>query len=298
MRFRGLLVVRDEADIIAQSIQYALSWADVIYAYDTGSTDGTWEILQEIARANSRLVLYGRESLCFSNDLRAVLFERYRREATEGDWFVTVDADEFYHIPPPVFVEEHLRFGETAVCYQLYDFKLTTLECSQLRTSDDIARERRKPIEERRRYYLPIAYAEPRLFRYRRTMQWIPKKGAFNLGFVARERIPIRHYPNRDPLQMEVRYRLRYQMRPHVGYSASPHWVKDWHEMLVDVLDTSNGLKYWAPGSRLERYNRTNHLAHPLKRVAQRIIHPLLLPVLDRLRPRYPADYAPDRMQE
>jgi hypothetical protein len=298
MRFHGLLVVRDEADIIVQSVRYALTWADAIYVFDTGSTDGTWELLQAIAREDRKLVLYKREPVYFRNDLRAVLFEQYRKEAHDGDWFVTVDADEFYHISPPVFVCERLRPQETAAGYQLYDFKLTIQECRRLRTIAAIEAERREPIDQRRRHYIAITYAEPRLFRYRTTMQWVPPKAPYNLGFMARERIPIRHYPNRDPLQMEARYRLRSQMRTYVGLTASPHWIKDWRDMLVDETDSGAGLEYWKPGSQLPAYNRINHLASPPKRMAQRVVHSMLLPVLDRMRPRYPANFQPERIPE
>jgi hypothetical protein len=37
MRFFSLLPVRDEADIIGQCLHRMLTWADVIYIFDTGS---------------------------------------------------------------------------------------------------------------------------------------------------------------------------------------------------------------------------------------------------------------------
>src|ERR1035438_7665333 len=166
MRFHGLLVVRDEADIILESVRYALTWADAIYAYDTGSTDGTWELLQQMAREDSRLILYRHESVYFRNELRAVLFNEYRKNAEVGDWFATVDADEFYHISPPEFVRTRLRRCETAVSYQLYDFKLTNQEAVCLQGTSALAGERTLPMKDRRRYYIPLTYAEPTLFKY------------------------------------------------------------------------------------------------------------------------------------
>ena len=247
MRFHGLLVVRGEADIILESIRYALTWADAIYAYDTGSTDGTWELLRQMAREDSRLVLYRRESVYFRNTLRAVLFNEYRKNAEVGDWFATVDADEFYHISPPEFVRTRLRRCETAVSYQLYDFKLTNQEAVCLQGTSALAGERTLPMKDRRRYYIPLTYAEPTLFKYRPTMQWVPPKAPYNLGYMARERIPIRHYSNRDPLQMALKYQLRLRMRPYVGYEASPHWqVTDWRSLLMDASDPK--LNYWHPG--------------------------------------------------
>jgi hypothetical protein len=292
-RFHALLVVRDEADVICQSVTAALRWADAIYTYDTGSTDGTWELLQQMSRTDPRVVLYRRESVWFRNDLRALLFNEYRSRATGGDWFATLDADEFYHVPPPQFVEEHLRTCETAVCYQLYDFKLTQQEASALGTLADITCERTKPIHLRRRHYAALTYTEPRLFRYRPTMQWVPPKAPFNLGYISKDRIPIRHYSSRDPVQMETKYRIRMRMRPHVGYSASPHWqVTDWRTLLVDESDAA--IEYWKPGSDLRSVCLTNHLAPLPKRVLQRIVHFGALPLFDRFRPPFPVDFKPE----
>jgi len=290
MRFHALLVVRDECDIVGQSTVAALQWADAIYVYDTGSTDGTWDILQELARQDSRIVLFRHEPVWFKNELRAVLFNRYRERAEPGDWFATLDADEFYHVAPPLFVQKHLRTWETEVCYQLYDFKLTKLESERLSSREAIVAERAIPIEFRRRHFIPLRYAEPRLFRYRPTMQWVPPKAPYNMGCIARERIPIRHYSNRDPIQMETKYRLRLPTRPYVGLSSSPHWqVTDYVTKLVDPANPE--LEYWHPGTELPSYRWTNHLASFPKQVLQRSVHFALLPVLDRLRPNFPAEY-------
>ena len=200
-----------------------------------------------MAREDSRLVLYRRESVYFRNTLRAVLFNEYRKGAEVGDWFATVDADEFYHISPPEFVRTRLHRCETAVSYQLYDFKLTNQEAVCLQGTSALAGERTLPMKDRRRYYIPLTYAEPTLFKYRSTMQWVPPKAPYNLGYMARERIPIRHYSNRDPLQMALKYQLRLRMRPYVGYEASPHWqVTDWRSLLMDASDPK--LNYWHPG--------------------------------------------------
>ena len=43
-RFHALLPVRDEADIIGQSLRHMLTWVDAIYVFDNGSVDDTWEI--------------------------------------------------------------------------------------------------------------------------------------------------------------------------------------------------------------------------------------------------------------
>ena len=54
--FFALLPVRDEADIIGQCLDHALRWADEIYVFDTGSVDNAWEIVQEFASRDKRVV--------------------------------------------------------------------------------------------------------------------------------------------------------------------------------------------------------------------------------------------------
>ena len=56
MKFVTLLPVRDEADIIGETLQHQLTWADEIYVFDTGSVDQTWEIVQDIAAGERRLI--------------------------------------------------------------------------------------------------------------------------------------------------------------------------------------------------------------------------------------------------
>ena len=56
MRFHGLMLLRDEIDIIAQNLSHLLSWIDSLYILDMGSVDGTWDIVQDFARKDSRIV--------------------------------------------------------------------------------------------------------------------------------------------------------------------------------------------------------------------------------------------------
>ena len=52
-------------------------------------------------------------------------------------------------------------------------------------------------------------------------------------------------------------------------------------------------LLYWPPGTPLAEQPLHNHVPPPLRRLQQRLVHPLLLPVLDRCRPRYDPAYRP-----
>jgi hypothetical protein len=316
MKFHGLMLVRDEEDILPETIPHLLRWIDGLYVLDLGSTDSTWDILQEFAAKDPRVVLHASEPIVFNDVLRGMLFDVYRNRFQSGDWVLRIDADEFYHIPPPEFVRQHLRAGETCVHLLWYFFRLTSQEVAAYETGQvDIKQDRLKPIAERRRFYKIPDYAEPRMFRYRSTMRW-PTNASFpfNAGYVARERIPIRHYPHRDPWQMAKRYQLRAAMMG-LNAEAGPHWkLDDWRQDVIaaDPLSgaaieqnqggvglaaarghTAGELHYWHPGEILPEVHTTNHLMPPPKRLLQRFIHPLCLPIFDRFRPCFPQSFRP-----
>jgi hypothetical protein len=312
------MVLRDEEDIIAQNLTHLLSWADGIYVLDLGSVDSTWDIVNQFARDDKRVVPYRQDPLVFSDNLRGLVFHHMRGRFDEGDWVLRVDADEFYHVTPPQFVKERLRPLETAVWLQWYYFRFLQQEAADYESGKvDLLEDRKRPIHERRRYYKVSQYGEPRMFKYRTQMKW-PHTGSFpfNAGYVARERIPIRHYPHRDPLQMETRFRLRARMMM-LQASAGSHWkVEDWREELVDangVSQSSIGKKrglagehgidtgpllFWEPGTELHEIPLHNHINPIVKRSVQRIIHPLLLPILDSRRPPWDLSYVPEELPE
>ena len=313
MRFHGMMVVRDEADVLAQTLDDLLRWIDGVYILDTGSTDGTWNIVQDYARRDRRVKpLYSRP-LVFKEGLRARVFDAVREQIDPGDWVLRVDGDEFYHIPPPQFVRERLHPLDSAVHLQWYFFRLTTDEVAAYGSGAvDVMQDRQRSITDRRRFYKVSTYAEPRMFRYRKSVRW-PEAASFpyNAGFVSRERIPIRHYPHRDPLQMEQRFRLRSAIRK-LAVGLGTHWyVKDWHTDLVDPhappgaakateglagesgIDTGP-LLYWTPGTELPMVRLTNHVPPLRTRLMQRAVHPLLLPILDRRRPAFDSSSEPE----
>jgi hypothetical protein len=309
MRFQGLMLLRDEEDIITQNFDHLLTWIDTLYVLDLGSTDRTWEIVNDYARRDPRIVPYMRRPIIYNDNLRSVLFDHFRDRFSPGDWVMKIDADEFYHVPPPQFVRERVRMGETAVYLLWYYFRLTkgevdAYETGQVNEADD----RKRPIAERRRFYQMAKYSEPRLFKYRRAMQW-PETTSFpyNAGFVARERIPIRHYPHRDVSQMVRRYELRSAMMK-LKANAGPHWkLADWRADVFDpaaAIDANQGvatmsgldtvtLHEWEPGEPLPEFHPTDHLPPAKVRLQQRLVHPLLLPLLDRRRPKYDKRYQP-----
>ena len=300
MKYHALLPVRDEADIIGQCLDRVLQWADAIYVFDTGSVDNTWEIVQDFAFRDKRIVPIRKEPVYFSETrLRSYMFHVARQNMHNGDWFLRVDADEFHHIAPPEFVKNCMRRHETAAYHQYYEFRLLPSEVDTWNAGEETLRDRQHPIEDRRRHYTVSEYSEPRLCRYRERMQWpLTVSFPFNAGYVARERLPIRHYPYRDPVQLERRCRLRAIMmadeenRANWSRRELHHWAEhEWKRFITP--DDLPDLKYWKPGTDLPLVRRTNHLKPSPIRAVQRLVHALCLPVLDRLRPKFPTESRP-----
>jgi glycosyltransferase involved in cell wall biosynthesis len=303
VKFYALLPVRDEADIIGQCLRHLLTWVDSVYVFDTGSVDETWEIVQDFAAKDKKVIPTRKDPVFFSeNRLRGWLFHQARQQMRDGDWFLRVDADEFHHIPPPEFVKTRMRKHETIAYHQYYNFALTASEVKAWEVGKERLADRARPIEERHRWFTPSVYSEPRLCRYRDTMQWPPTVSfPFNAGFVARDRLPIRHYPHRDPAQLARRCRLRAVMmadkenRSHWTKPELHHWAEtEWRKFIT--ADNLPELKHWSPNTELPEFQFVNHLAKLHIRVVQRIAHGCLLPLLDRSRSCWPDDAYPQRI--
>jgi hypothetical protein len=66
MNFSGLLPFRDEADIVGQCLQHLLDWVDAMCVFDIGSVNDTWEIAQDPAGRDKRVIPLPKEPVYFS----------------------------------------------------------------------------------------------------------------------------------------------------------------------------------------------------------------------------------------
>jgi hypothetical protein len=283
--FHGLLLVRDEADIIGELLTHVLSWCDTLHILDTGSTDGTWEIVREAAR-DERVLFHERQQVLFGRHLRAWLFDRARAHFRRGDWVVRLDADEFYQVPPPGFVRERVRWPEGRIYGHFHEFVLTA---SEARACDEGRDRRDRPIHERRTRYFPDPARETRLVRYRRGMRWAPENyEPSEAGFLARECIPIRHYRCRDPEQLRTRCAVRAPRATLPG--AGTHWVQpDWRKWVLP--DDDPRLRTWHPGDELRRADPPGWIPRNPRRAAQWLYYASgAVNLRDALRPRFPRE--------
>ena len=95
MKIFGISMVRNEVDIVGLTGLHHLSLGlDKILVLDNGSTDGTDEVLRQLAEEDDR-VWWTRDDSPF--DQAAIMTELAREAYRQGaDWVVPFDADEFW----------------------------------------------------------------------------------------------------------------------------------------------------------------------------------------------------------
>jgi glycosyltransferase involved in cell wall biosynthesis len=258
--FHVILVVRDEADILPECLARLLEWADSLAVMDTGSTDGTWEFLNDFASRERRLRLHPTRPPRYHNGLRARLFNHGRMSFRRGDWIVRADADELYHIPPPLFVRERVRRLESMVCALQYSSLLTREACEAWRKGEGPLVDARTSIVDRVRHFRIDPFPEQRLYRYRPWMVWpedMPHP--YRPGLCAEARIPVLHYRVRNPAQAARRQALRNVARA-AGATGGMHWnATDLID--IDVEANAPGVLEWASGGTLPHAMDRSHLA-------------------------------------
>ena len=290
-----MLAIRDEADIIDETIEHLLTWVDALHVFDTGSTDDTWDRVRAWAGRDGRVKPFMQREICYGPHVYARIFDAVRGGFEHGDWIARLDGDEIYHVAPPRFIAERVGPHEGLVFVQDYQFVLTHGDLAEFEAGANPARWS-APIQERCRRYVIEPVVEPRLFRYRPSMRWAPDQSVpWGPGHRAVARIPVRHYRWRSPRQMEERCRLRI-----ATLAVSPHgvhWGKDWREWLWDDADPR--LRVWGEGGEdggdLHPHQDTNHLEPPLIRAAKGLYYRSgLVTLRDRTRPGWCEPVLPD----
>ena len=96
MKIYSLLLVKNEEDIIVSNLRAAAQWSDKLIVMDNGSTDNTWQIVQDLAKEYPQIIPFAQDSQPFRIGLRALMFNAFKHEMTKDDWWcIRLDADEF-----------------------------------------------------------------------------------------------------------------------------------------------------------------------------------------------------------
>ena len=125
-RIYGLMIVKNEADIVGQCLVHALAHCDKIIVMDNMSTDGTWELVQDLAaRHPGRIVAHCRLDRPFHDCLRAIAYNAFHHELSRNDWWLRLDADEFLNELPGPLLERAAKEGADFIRANQMEFALT-----------------------------------------------------------------------------------------------------------------------------------------------------------------------------
>jgi hypothetical protein len=260
----GLSLVKNEIDVIAQSLSAAAVWCDAIYVWDNGSTDGTWEKVLELARDHPQILPDRQDAQPYRKTLRRELFEAHRDKASEGDWWCFLDADEFYIDDPRTFLAgvepEYDEVWAASFEYYFTDWDAARYSADPTLYADDV------PVETKLRFYVNN-WSEPRFFRFRTGLPWRTGAWPEDLGPASPRRIRLKHFQYRSPRQIETRLATRREAitHGHFAHEGLPGWKavvarvghadfsvsspdnagRSWEERVVDssllIEDTGDG---------------------------------------------------------
>lgn len=235
MKVFSICVVRDECDVIEETLLAALRWSARIFILDNGSTDGTWELLQALASRHAQIHVVGRELGAFRDELRGEVYAQCRSEAAPGDWWCRLDADEFYIDDPRTFLAGvPSRFGFVRSATLNYYF--TDRDFAEY--TRDPTGWLRCPVQARLRYY-QNNWSEGRFVRHHTDLRWVGHIWPPNRGRIHRARIRLKHFQYRSPEQIRRRLAIRQRqtdifMHEAATILATPNpgdghgWVSEW----------------------------------------------------------------------
>jgi hypothetical protein len=269
MKIFGNCLVKNEADMIEETLRHAARWCDRIFVFDNGSTDGTWEKVLQLAQKEPRIVPFKSEAVPYRDSLRMDTFNRFRQECAPGDWWCKLDADELYHDDPRAFLagvpkRDHVVWG---VNFQFY---FTDADAARY-ADDPRSYPPHTPAEASLRHYR-CEYSEVRFYRHRPGLSWTHGSAPRHLGVVHPRRIRFKHYQYRSPAQIELRLRTRQQaIASGCGTFQGYCEETDWRQKIVPAsschsVDEPNPLI-------IEEDKLPRHLESPLQRTMKRIMH-------------------------
>lgn len=267
MKIHGICLVKNEGDIMEFFLRESARWCDRIYVFDNGSTDGTWQTAQNLAATIPQVLPYASDGRPFDDSLRAEVFNQFRREASSGDWWCRLDADEIYLDDPRAFLS-----GVPAAHHVVWAIHLQYYLTHEDLTRFDVTNLEPPRID---RANLPRRYtanaSEPRFFRHRSGLAWPAGAWPRHVGLVHPRRIRVQHFQYRSPAQMQVRVATRREAEQS-GWQHFQHSLGgDWQTLIKDTagldLDAGDG-RFVIDESKLPR-----NLERPAIRALKRLMH-------------------------
>lgn len=247
------MCVKNEADIVRETIEHALGWVDAVFVIDNGSQDETFKILKEF---DERVVVLGAFYGEFREGLKSIPFNWVNTSMVypRADWWCILDADEIFYENPREFLSKIPPvFGR--VC-------TNTVEFIGLR-------EGMSPSNpESYSHYIPLNWSESRFFRNVRSLNWSNYRdnGPSGVGAAYHARIKVLHFPFRSASQIKRRIDVRNRNRGDSGIS----WGNSNYKDVVDLyLNYNAGNRVENSGVIQFAASAVNFLASPRDRLSR-----------------------------
>jgi glycosyltransferase involved in cell wall biosynthesis len=249
MKIYAICLVKNEDDVISQTLAYATRYCDKIFVIDNGSTDKTWETVRSLTDEYPQIVPFAQKFEPYDEGLRWFAYDAHHQELTDEDWWLILDGDEFLgEDPRPIIFQAAKEGADIVKAWQIQFYYTETDYEAWLAGCDS----RDQQIFARRRFYR-IDWQEPRLFRNKlkrnfifRQSKLLTESSAWGVsvergkGKVCRRRIFNRHFQYRDPEQITKRLELRYG-RPEFAAQVKS---LDWRS----VMRSSKHLQFYRNG--------------------------------------------------
>lgn len=279
MKIHSICLVKDEADIVGDVVKDAARWSDYIYIYDNGSTDGTTDILKDLAEEFSNIIFYKWSDRAFHNTIRGEVFHAFKQNAQQGDWWCRLDGDELYIDDPRSFLSE-IKDGSNAVLHSSYNYYFTDKDLKKY--NENFVNFSYKDL----RYYKNNC-SEVRFVKDNGHLYW-PSSSSWPLMNmdINDKKIRVRHYQYRDPEQIKKRAKNRsaayvnfndYERRS-IGYLDSSAIVsKEDFIISHDALDYDDGDKPLVAQKDIRVWKPDNSLLSKVKIYSKNILFRLNL---------------------
>lgn len=230
MKIYAIMLVKNEVDIVGYVLKDAVKWADKIFILDNGSTDGTWELIQSMK--NDIIIPWKQYFGDYHNGLRAEVYNEFKSISKPGDWWCfKLDADEVYAENPREILPK-IPKNKYLVCKKSMDYVITQKDIDAHNFTGDFNHD-----IQYLKYFKKDCWAEPRFFRYRKSMKWNPTWNSHfppHAGPVAKETIIVKHYNQRSPQQLKKRFESRNNTKVKKEGIAWRWNYTDWHQLLGD----------------------------------------------------------------
>lgn len=247
MNIYGFMIVKNEADILAQTIESLLKHGNFkkLFIFDNGSTDTTLSVAKRFENQN---IIVQSLNDTFSDNLKFENVKRHAHLMKDGDWFAILDADEIYQESLQALIEDAERHSRNLIESRSAQFYFSTRD-------KDPTFDPARPAVEQRKFYL-LNYGEPRAFKFLPnttiTSDMVKRKDA--IFKPADRKLLIHHFQFRSAAQTQARIDVRLENNKssnNWGHVNSRHWedyavpaeyLHEFHHEVVSGLPAKSNL--------------------------------------------------------